>query len=235
MMVWLPVVSFAFTPGVFIVSLAEVDLGAVREIPGSSAGHYAFTVSFVGGLIADSYRVINTDSDGEAVFFASCDATWLTLDPAGGTSPGSITATATVSETMGSDLSDLWAANVTILSGLDPNTQPVTIPVTINVIRSIGHLMTVYPAKLDLRMTDQNTSQQIFFVTIANTAPNKPTGLLWSARTDISWLALSYDEEARNSTTSLRVDPEANYLNTDNDKDVIMDSDKSLQRGLLCL
>ncbi|MBP8830336.1 MAG: BACON domain-containing protein [Desulfobacter sp.] len=230
LMVWLPVFSFAFTPGAFIVSPAEVDLGTVRVLPGSSAGPYAFTISVVGGPVPDaSVEVVDpdtgetttSDSDEEAVFTASCDATWLTLEPAEGTAPGSITATATISETMGSGL---WTANVTILSGLDPATERVTIPVTINVIRSIGDLLTVSPTKLDLQMTDQNTSQQTFPVTIANADPNKSTGYLWSARTDVGWLVLSDDEGSGDTTISLRVDPGAIYLNTDTDNDGVPDA-----------
>ena len=216
LMVWLPVVGFAFTPGAFVVSPAEIDLGTVRVLPGSSAGPYALSLAVVGGPVADPD--IETES---AAFYASCDAAWLTLDPANGTAPGSITATATVSETMSSGL---WTANVTILSGLDPDTEPVTIPVTITVIRSIGDLLTVSPAKLDLQMTDQHVSQQTFPVTIANADPNKPTDFLWRAHTDVSWLVLSPDEGSGNTTVSLRVDPEAIYLNNDTDGDGIPDA-----------
>ncbi|MGD9823004.1 BACON domain-containing protein [Desulfobacter sp.] len=216
LVVWLPIASFAFTPGAFIVSPAEVDLGTVRVLPGSSAGPYAFSIAVVGGPVADP--AIATES---ADFYASCDATWLTLDPANGTAPGSITATAAVSETMGSGE---WTANITILSGLDPGTDPVTIPVTITVVRSIGDLLTVSPSTLDLQMTDQNTSEQTFPITIANADPNKSTGFLWSARTDVSWLVLSTDEGSGNTTISLRVDPEAIYLNNDTDGDGIPDA-----------
>jgi hypothetical protein len=139
------VFSFAFTPGAFVVSPAEVDLGTVRVLPGSPAGPYAFSISVVGGPVPDP--VVDSKNEEEieaeiADFSASWDAAWLTLEPANGTIPGSITATATVSETMGSGL---WTANVTIFSGLAPATELVTIPVTINVIRSIGDLLTVSP------------------------------------------------------------------------------------------
>jgi hypothetical protein len=111
--------------------------------------------------------------------------------------------------------SGVWTANVTIVSGLDPDTEPVTIPVTITVIRSIGDLLTVSPSTLDLQMTSENVSEQTFPVTIANADPNKPTDFTWSARTDVSWLVLSADEGSGNTTVSLRVDPDAIYLNTD--------------------
>ena len=229
LMVWLPMASFAFTPGAFVVSPAEIDLGTVRVLPGSSAGPYAFSISVVGGPVPDSDEVadpdsgdvVTSDSDEEATFFASSDAPWLTLDPTEGTAPGSITATATVSETMSSGV---WTANVTIVSGLDPNTEPAIIPVTINVIRSIGDLLTVSPTKLDIQMTDQNVSQQTFPITIANADPNKPTDFQWSARSDVGWLVLSADEGWGNTTVSLRVDPEAIYLNNDTDANGIPDA-----------
>jgi len=221
LMVWMPMVSFAFTPGEFIVSPAEIDLGTVRVIPGSSAGPYAFSLSVVGGPVADPPDPDSEEEAEEAVFFASCDAPWVTLEPANGTAPGSITATAKVSETMSSGV---WTANVTILSGLDPNTDPVTIPVTINVVRSIGDLLTVSPTKLDLQMTDQNVSQHTFPVTIANADPNKPSDFQWSARADVGWLSLSDDEGSGNITVSLSVDPESIYLNTDTDSDGIPDA-----------
>ena len=231
LMVWLPMLSFAFTPGEFVVSPAEIDLGTVRVLPGSSAGPYAFSISVVGGPVADSNEVadpdpdsdevIDSDSDEEALFFASSDAAWLIIEPASGTAPGSITATATVSETMGSGV---WTANVTIVSGLDPDTEPVTIPVTITVIRSIGDLLTVSPSTLDLQMTSENVSEQTFPVTIANADPNKPTDFTWSAQTDVSWLVLSADEGSGNTTVSLRVDPDAIYLNNDTDGDGMPDA-----------
>ncbi|WP_319577560.1 BACON domain-containing protein [uncultured Desulfobacter sp.] len=231
LMVWLPMASFAFTPGAFVVSPAEIDLGTVRVLPGSSAGPYAFSISVVGGPVPDSGsdevadpdsgEVVTSESDEEATFFASSDSPWLTLDPTEGTAPGSITATATVSETMSSGV---WTANVTIVSGLDPNTEPAIIPVTINVIRSIGDLLTVSPTKLDIQMTDQNVSQQTFPITIANADPNKPTSFIWSAQTDVSWLVLSADDGSGNSTISLRVDPDAIYLNNDTDGDGMPDA-----------
>jgi len=231
LMVCLPMVGFAFTPGAFVVSPAGIDLGTVRVLPGSSAGPYAFSISIVGGPVPDSGsdevadpdsgEVATSDSDEEATFFASSDSPWLTLDPTEGTAPGSITATATVSETMSSGV---WTANVTIMSGLDPSTEPVTIPVTINVIRSIGDLLTVSPSTLDLQMTSENLSEQTFPVTIANADPNKPTDFIWSARTDVSWLVLSADEGSGNTTISLRVDPAAVYLNNDTDGDGMPDA-----------
>ena len=226
LMLWFPMVGFAFTPGAFVVSPAEVDLGTVRVLPGSSAGPYAFTIAVVGGPVADPQ--IETES---ADFYAICDAPWLTLNPANGTAPGSITATATVSDTMASGV---WTANVTILSGLDPSTQPVNIPVTITVIRSIGDLLTVSPSTLDLQVTDQNVSEQIFPITIANADPNKPADFTWSAQTDVSWLVLYADEGLENpsvildgsgnTTVSLKVDPDAIYMTTDTDYDGIPDS-----------
>jgi len=226
LMVWLPMVSFAFTPGAFVVSPAEVDLGTVRVLAGASAGPYEFTMGVVGGPVPDPE--IETES---ADFYAICDAPWLTLEPAKGTSPGSITATATVSDTMASGV---WTANVIIFSGLDPSTQPATIPVTITVIRSIGDLLTVSPSTLDLQMTDQNISEQTFPITIANADPNNPADFTWSAQTDVSWLVLYADEGLENpsavldgsgnTTVSLKVNPDAIYMTTDTNYDGVPDS-----------
>ncbi|MGM0656928.1 MAG: hypothetical protein ACQETR_16680, partial [Thermodesulfobacteriota bacterium] len=127
LMVWLPMLSFAFTPGAFVVSPAEIDLGTVtsssngsnedNEEDNATDPTYVFTIHIFDGPEAEP------DNEKESpVFYATCDASWLTLDTVEGTAPGKITATATVSETMGSGV---WTANVTIVSGLDPDTEPV--------------------------------------------------------------------------------------------------------------
>ncbi len=201
----------AFTPGEFIVSPTAVDVGIIRVLPGSSAGPYSFSIAVTGGPIADAGNT--------ATFYASSDSSWLALTPTNGNAPGSISATATVSETMGSGV---WTANVTILSGLDPTTTPVTVTVTMTVIRSIGDLLTVSPTKLGLKMTDQNASQQTFPITIANADPNE-NDYQWSAQTDSAWLVLSASTGSGNTTISLNVDPQFLTLNSDANGDGIPD------------
>jgi Viral BACON domain len=215
LVVGLPVATLAFTAGDFIVSPTAVNIGTARVLPGSAAGPYAFSIAVVGGPIADP----DPAAKETATFFASSDASWLSLTPTNGSTPGSIAATASISETMGSGV---WVANVTIMSGLDTATTPVTVTVTMTVIRSIGDLLTVSPTTLDLKMTDQNASQQTFPITIANADPNQ-NDYQWSAQSDVSWLVLSASTGAGNSTISLKVDPQFLFLNSDTNGDGIPD------------
>lgn len=68
---WIPAAASAFTPGEFIVSPRQIDMGTIRVAPGASAGPFSFTVSVVGGPVPDAGET-NT-------FFLSTDASWLSV------------------------------------------------------------------------------------------------------------------------------------------------------------
>ncbi|MCA1794526.1 MAG: hypothetical protein LC660_11795 [Desulfobacteraceae bacterium] len=86
---------------------------------------------------------------------------------------------------------------ITIMSGLDPDTDPVSIPVSLTVVRSIGDQLTVSPTSLDLAVTEKNAGQQTFPITITNADPDK-SAYEWSAQTDAAWLTLSRYSDTAN-------------------------------------
>ena len=209
----MPIMAHAFTPGNFSVSPQLIDIGTIRVLPGSSAGPYSFTISVVGGPVADPA------TDETATYQASSDASWLALDPVSGDVPGTITATATVSETMGEGT---WTANITISSGLDSATTPVTVSVEMRVVRSIGDLLTVSPTAIDLTVTEENIAQQSIPITIANADPEKPV-FDWSAVSNVAWLNLSKTTGDSNETISMTLNPDLLMLTVDSDDDGTMD------------
>ena len=220
---WLPAAASGFTPGEFKVSPQAIDIGTVRVLPGTAAGPFSFTIAVVGGPVPEAAE---QGEDGEggteeeiATFFAATDAPWITLSSAEGESPGSITAQVNVSENMGDGR---WESTITIMSGLDPSTDPVSIPVSMTVLRSIGDLLTVSPATLDLVVTEKNAGQQTFPVDITNADPDK-TDFDWSARTDAAWLSLSRDSGTGNTTISVTAHPQQLTLTEDFDGDGSLD------------
>ena len=221
---WIPAAVSAFTAAEFIVSPGAIDIGTVRVLPGATAGPFSFSIAVVGGPAPDPPVVGEdgeTTTDGEtARFFATTDASWVTLSATEGESPGSITATVNVSETMGEGR---WEASITIMSGLDPATEPVYIPVSVTVMRSIGDLLTVSPTSLDLVVSEENAGQQTYPIAITNADPNKTT-YDWSAQTDVPWLTLSRYSGTGNTTISLTADPQLLAMNADFDGDGILDS-----------
>jgi hypothetical protein len=221
---WIPMAASAFTAGEFIVSPQTINIGTVRVLPGATAGPFSFSISVVGGPVPDP-PVVGEDgeviTEGEtATFFLATNAPWITLSTAEGESPSSFTAEVTVSETMGEGQ---WESRITVLSGLDPNTEPVSIPVSLTVIRSIGDLLTVSPTSLDLVVSEENAGQQTFPITITNADPNKST-YDWSAQTDVPWLTLSRYSGTGNTAISLTADPQLMAMNEDTDGDGILDS-----------
>jgi hypothetical protein len=135
----LPAAAAAFTPGEFIVSPQRIDVGTVRLLSGTASDPFSFTVSVVGGPVPD---VSEEGEQGEPpTFFVTSDTSWITVSPNRGESPGTVTATVQVSETM---RAGLWEGAITVVSGLTTPSQPATmasIPVTVNVERGIGDLL----------------------------------------------------------------------------------------------
>ena len=220
---WLPAAASGFTPGEFKVSPQAIDIGTVRVLPGTAAGPFSFTIAVVGGPVPEAAE---QGEDGEggteeeiATFFAATDAPWITLSSAEGESPGSITAQVNVSENMGDGR---WESTITIMSGLDPSTDPVSIPVSMTVLRSIGDLLTVSPATLDLVVTEKNAGQQTFPIEISNADPDK-ANFDWSARTDAAWLSLSQNAGNGNTTISVTANPQLLTMTEDFDGDGILD------------
>jgi len=222
---WIPGAASAFTPGEFMVSPQAIDIGTVRLLPGAAAGPFSFSIAVVGGPVPDAPVQEEEGEEEESVeetatFVAATDASWVTLSPADGESPGSITAEINISETMGEGR---WESSITILSGLDPDTDPVSIPVSLTVIRSIGDLLTVSPTRLDLVVTEKNAGLQTFPIEISNADPDK-SDFDWTARTDTPWLRLSRTSGTGNETISLEVNPQRLSMNEDSDGDGLLDS-----------
>lgn len=220
--VYLPAAAAAFTPGEFIVSPQRIDVGTVRLLSGTASDPFSFTISVVGGPVPDEPA---EGEDGEtATFFASSDASWITVSPNQGESPGSITATVQISDTMSSGR---WEGTITIVSGLTAPGQPATtaaIPVAVTVERSIGDLLSVSPASLDLVVTESNAGSQTYPVTISNVDPDKPV-FDWSAQTDAAWLTLSQYSGTGNTTIALTVNPVLLPLRLDLNEDGVLDGD----------
>jgi hypothetical protein len=218
----LPAAAAAFTPGEFIVSPQRIDVGTVRLLSGAASDPFSFTIAVVGGPVPDEPA---EGVEGESpTFFAASDASWITVTPDQGESPGSITATVQISETMGSGR---WEGTITIVSGLTAPGQPVTmasIPVTVTVDRAIGDLLTVSPAHLDLMITEINAGTQTFPVSITNIDPDKPV-FDWSAQTDAAWLTLSRYSGTGNATIALTVNPVLLPLRLDLNQDGVLDGD----------
>ena len=219
---WLPVAASAFTPGDFIVSPQLIDVGTVRLPPGNASESFSFTIAVVGGPVPDEPE---EGEEAEAtVFFVASDASWITISPDQGESPGTVTATVIVSETMPAGR---WDGTITIVSGLTSPGEPATmtsIPVTVNVERIIGDLLTVSPAHLDLMITELNAGIQVFPVSITNADPDNPF-FDWSAQIDTHWLTLSQNSGAGNSTISLTVNPLLLPLRLDLNGDGVLDGD----------
>jgi hypothetical protein len=220
---WVAASASAFTPGELKVSPQAIDIGSVRLLPGTASGSFSFSIAVVGGPVPDT-PVQGEEGEAESVeetatFFAATDAPWITLSSAEGESPGSITAEITLSEAMGEGR---WDGRITIMSGLDPDTDPVSIPVSLTVIRSIGDLLTVSPTSLDLSVTEKNAGEQTFPITITNADPDKST-YDWSAQTDAAWLTLSSYSGTGNTTISLTAHPQLLSMNEDFDGDGILD------------
>jgi hypothetical protein len=219
---WLPASAAAFTPGDLKVSPQAIDIGTIRLLPGTASGTFSFSIAVVGGPVPEPAEEGENGAESveeTATFFAATDAPWITLSPADGEAPGSITAEVTVSENMGEGI---WDGSITIMSGLDPSTAPVSIPVSLRVLRSIGDLLTVSPATLDLIVTEKNAGQQTFPITITNADPDKTT-YDWSAQTDAAWLSLSSYSGTGNATISLTAHPQLLSRNEDFDGDGIPD------------
>lgn len=219
----LPAAAAAFTPGEFIVSPQRIDIGTVRLLSGAASDAFSFTIAVVGGPIPD--EPAEGEENGEtATFFASSDASWITVSPSQGESPGSITATVQISDTMSSGQ---WEGTITVVSGLTAPGQSATsaaIPVTVTVERSIGDLLSVSPASLDLVVTESNAGSQTFPVTISNVDPNQPV-FDWSAQSDAAWLTLSQYSGTGGTTIALTVNPVLLPMSMDLDGDGTLDGD----------
>ncbi|MFN2356928.1 MAG: BACON domain-containing protein [Desulfotignum sp.] len=220
---WLTASASAFTAGELKVSPEAIEIGTVRLLPGTASGSFSFSIAVVGGPVPDA-PVQAEEEEAEsaeetASFFAATDAPWITLSSAEGEAPGSITAEVTVSEGMGEGR---WDGNITIMSGLDPDTDPVSIPVSLTVVRSIGDQLTVSPTSLNLVVTEKNAGQQTFPVDIINADPDK-SAYDWSAQTDAAWLTLSRYSGTGNDTISLTANPQLLSMNEDFDGDGMLD------------
>ncbi len=180
-------------PNRLIVSPTTVDMGTYRLLPDQGLDAGSFTISVAGGP--------TPGEDQKATFIASTDASWMTLDPASGEIPGTITVTVTISELM----EGTFQGTIVVTSGLDASKQ-AEVTVTMTVIRTPGNLLTVSPSNLELEFTTADLTSRTFAVEIRNADPTD-NSFLWSATIEAGWLALSPSSGTGTTTATLTVDP----------------------------
>ncbi len=186
-------------------------MGIIRVAPGETAGPFTFNISVLGGPLPDPGSTVRP-------VLPSTDASWISLSATASTSPGVFTATVSISD----DMQGAYDAQIIIMSGLDPGMEPVSIPVQVNVARTIENRLTVSPASLELVVTSQDAPQQTFPVEITNADPNR-TDYDWSAQSDVLWLTLSRSSGTGNSEIVLTVDPQLLTVTQDLDGDGNLD------------
>ncbi len=165
-----------------VVEPQNVALGTYTLGPGQTLGPLQFTIS-----------VASTDNETKE-FVAASNASWLTLEPANGDIPGTITGEATVSATMQGS----YTAEVTV-TGVDDNgiakgTQ--TIRVSLTVTRTTGSSLSISPNFVDLGtlrlLPDEEYGPSSFTVSISG-GPTPPEGMVttFTASSDQPWLQVN--------------------------------------------
>ncbi|MCK6550739.1 S8 family serine peptidase, partial [Myxococcota bacterium] len=169
------------SPATVAVTLTVVDSGtpAIGVAPAS----LAFSATQGGANPASqTLSVTNSGTGGTLAWSASSDQSWLTVSPASGTAPSTITVTAAT----GSLAAGTYSANVTI-TGTGASNSPVVVPVTFTVAAPAPAL-SVSPSSLSFTGVAGGASPASQTVSISNTGGGT---LSWTAASNQTWLTAS--------------------------------------------
>jgi hypothetical protein len=207
---------------VYNVSPRQIDMGTITgEWQPFVFAYYSIDIA----VIAGPDNIPEQDTD----FFVHTDVPWITLAEiqdgtpvtvTRGKVPGTVTASLNIPETMADGE---YLGHIFIMSQSDLE-RSVSIPVTVTVDWYEWNALTVSPSRLDLTVTEKNTSEQTFPITVMNANPDTTT-YPWSAQIDVPWLSLSQTTGIGNSTVQLTVNPQQLTRVADLNDDGILDGD----------
>jgi uncharacterized protein (TIGR03437 family) len=189
------------TPGIDAITIMAAAPGASLAAAPSSL-QFADTA---GGAIPAAQSIqISNGGTGTLAWTATSNESWLTVSPASGTAPSTVT----VSVSPAGMTAGSYTGAVTITASGASN-SPLSVAVTLTVTAAAPSL-TVAPQSLAFTYTAGGAVPAAQTVSIGNSAGNSGAGTLtWTATSSQSWLSVSPASGTAPSTVTVSVSPAA--------------------------